>query len=311
MFNQDDVQAQGHRQHREQRTAQLGSLQHHVVKVFQLHFVVYKGFDDYGVNQRHRSGFCGREITAVNAAQQDDRHHDGQNAVLAGQLEFFQAELLARHIAVVPKRVNGENDQQQDSGAHARQEHVSHRSFSNQAVNDHRDRRRNDDAQGAARHDGAQRELVVVATSPHGRVHHGANGQHGDDGRAGDRGKNAATQDGRNRQPARQGAGEGRHDVDQAFGGGALRHYIAAQYEERNRQDELFVQPHPHVFNDVVVLAFAPGKLHKSANGQQNDNERLAQPQQGYNERNQQDGGAHSWNSGGRGRNAGHMAYKK
>ena len=56
-----------------------------------------------------------------------------------------------------------------------------------------------------------------------------------------------------------------------------LRHHVAAQDEQRDRQDQLLVERDPHVLEDVVELALAPDDLHIGCHRQQDHHQRLAQ----------------------------------
>ena len=235
----------------------------------------------------------------------------------AAQMPFLKAsqnsaqiERLRRHLPVEPDRVSGQHEREQDAGAEACGEQVGHAGLRHQRVDDHRDRRRDDDAERAARHDRAERELQVVAGLAHRRVHHRADGQHRDDRRAGDRGECRARQDAGDRKATGQRLGQCGEDADQSLRDRAARHHVAAQDEQRDRQDHFLVEADPHVLDDEVELALSPFQVNDRGDRQQDDEQRLPQRQQREDRADDQDGG-HSWNSGGCGRIEGQAAYMR
>ena len=69
-------------------------------------------------------------------------------------------------------------------------------------------------------------------------------------------------------------------DADQPLRDGAARHDVAAQDEERDRQDHLLVEPDPHVLDDVLEVAAPPEQVNAGSGGKQHHQQRLAQNQQ-------------------------------
>ena len=69
-------------------------------------------------------------------------------------------------------------------------------------------------------------------------------------------------------------------DADQPLRDGAARHDVAAQDEQRDRQDHLLVEADPHVLDDVLEVAAAPEQVNERGGREQHHQQRLAQRQQ-------------------------------
>ena len=182
-----------------------------------------------------------------------------------------------RHAPVEPHRIGRKREGEEKARTETGSKQVRHRRLGDKSIDDHRDRRRDDDAERAARHDGAERELVVVSGLTHGRVHHGTDRQHGDDRRAGDGGEHRTGQNRGDGEPSRQWFRQRGENADQSLRNRAARHDAAAQDEERDRQDHLLVEADPHVLDNVLEIAAAPEHVHAGGSGKQNDKQRLSQ----------------------------------
>ena len=311
VFGEHQIKAERYRQQGKQRAAELGCVQHHVIDLGEFHLFVDVNLNQQRVNQGYRRRLDGREIAAVNAAEQNDWHHHGPNTVAQRLAQNRPAKGQGGHIAVHPHGIQGKHQQQQKAWADAADKQVGDRSFGYQAVQNQRNRGWDDDAQRTASHDQAQREARGVVGLFHGRVHHRTNGQHGDDGRARNSCKNTATEHAGHRQTARQVPRQCRSDINQAACRGAARHDAAAQHKHRDGQNKLFVQRDPHVLDDVVQLPASPDHMHDRSSAEQNHQQGLAHGQKKYHQAHQEQHAVHSWYSGGSGRKSGQRAKKK
>src|SRR5204862_4827428 len=112
------------------------------------------------------------------------------------------------------------------------------------------------------------------------------------------------------RQAAGNGRGQGGEDVDDTLGYRAARHHVAAQDEQRDREDDLLVDAAPHVVDDVGEVALSPDEVHVRGNRKQDDEQRLTQQEQ-RGEQRDQERGAHSCPSACAGRSTGYAANTK
>jgi hypothetical protein len=111
--------------------------------------------------------------------------------------------LLAGDEAGVDHRVDDEQRDQQQPRPDARQKQRDHRFLGDEAVDDHRDRGRDQDAERAARRQQPVDEALLVAAVDHLGDRHGADGGRRRDRGAGDGREDPAGEDRGHRQPAR------------------------------------------------------------------------------------------------------------
>ena len=138
-------------------------------------------------------------------------------------------------------------------------------------VEDHRDRRRDDDGDRARRGDQADGEALVVAALLERGIDHPAHGDDGADGGVRHRAEQFGGRDRRHRERAAH-AADDRHDhVDDAPRDAALRHDLAGQHEERNGQQRKIVEAAEHVGLDGVGRNVAGDGQHRDDRGHEQD----------------------------------------
>ena len=132
-------------------------------------------------------------------------------------------------------------DQQarQDAGGEQRDRRLLRR----QRIEDHRDRRRDDDGDGARRGDQPDREALVVAVLAQRRIKHAADRDDGADRGVRHRAEHLGRRDRRDRERAAHAADQRHHPDHHPARDAALRHDLAGQHEERHRQQREVVEP--------------------------------------------------------------------
>ena len=163
------------------------------------------------VEDGHDGGFCGGEPAGVDAAEDDERGQDGPEAVLEGEQQVLGVPGHARRGDVLAAQVvhHAQGNGHDDAGDEAGHEHLGDAHLSGDAVDDHGDAGRDDDADAAGRGSGGGGVGRVIAALGHGRDHEHAHG--GGGGRAG-AGDGAEEHAGKHRGDG-QTAGDGAHDV--------------------------------------------------------------------------------------------------
>ena len=197
------------------------------------------------IDHRDAGGLGRREDAAVDAAED---HHDGADRP-ARLLGRGPDRLPARrrgqrhHLdAGVDQHVDGidKSDQQarQDAGGEQRDRRLLRR----QRIEDHRDRRRDDDRDGARRRDQPDREALVVAVLPQRRIDHPADRHDGADRGVRHRAEQLRGRDRRHAERAAHAADQRDHPDHDPARDAALRHDLAGQHEERHRQQREIVE---------------------------------------------------------------------
>ena len=135
-------------------------------------------------------------------------------------------------------REEDEKHHEEDAGADAAEEQRDDRLFGDEAVNDHRDRGRDEDAQSAAGGKEAIDEAPVVTAADHLGDGDGADGGGGGHGRAGDGGEKRTAEDGGDGQPAGPVPDPGLHRGEEIAPDPAFQQDVRHQQEQRHREQD-------------------------------------------------------------------------
>ena len=223
------------------------------------------GRDHEGVGRGHRRRLGGRGDAAVDAAQQDHRHHQRGKRLDGDARPFAQRDrLLDREIVPLGHdRVDDHLGQRhQQAGDHAAHEQVADRGVGHQGEQHHGDRGRDDRADdGRGRSDGRGIAARVFAVARHHVDHDAAGAGEVGDRRARHAGEDNALHDVDVAEPAAEAADQGVAEAQQAVGHAADVHQLGRQQEQRNGEQ------HPAVVEAVQQLLggdrhVVPGQQH-------------------------------------------------
>ena len=128
----------------------------------------------------------------------------------------------------------GEQDRHHDARQDAGDEQVADRCLGEDAIDDHRHARRDEDAERAARGGRPERERLVVAALDHFRHRHRTDGRGGHRAGAADRGKNRASEYGRDGQRTGKPAQPHMRGAKEIVPDPGRRQCLAHQHEQRN-----------------------------------------------------------------------------
>ena len=131
-------------------------------------------------------------------------------------------------------RVDRKQDNEKQARPDARDEQLRHAFLGDEAIDDHRDRRRDENAERAARRYEAVDEVARIIALDHFRDRDRADGGGAGNGRARDRGKQRATQDRRDREAARPMPDPRLHRGEQVLADTALEQDIRHHQEHRH-----------------------------------------------------------------------------
>ncbi len=176
----------------------------------------------------------------VDAADDHQNQQQPPDAFAQG-LEHL-AEAGPGHARVVALPGDEPGDEHQQRGQHqagddAGDEEATDGGVGGDRVDDHDDRRRDQDPQGPGGADDADAELHRVALLDHGRQQDRTDRHHRGRAGAGDRGKQGAGDDAAEGQAAAQVTDQGGGEADHALGHPAMGEEVAGQDEERDRHD--------------------------------------------------------------------------
>ncbi len=145
--------------------------------------------------------------------------------------------LLDRKVVAAREPVGDAHHAQaaEDAGHDAGDEELDHRGAGDHRVEQHRDRRRDDDRERGRRGDHRGRELLAVAAASHRRDQDRAQRRRVGDRRAGDLGEKERRPDRHHRQPAADPAEQRRRERDQPARDARRVHDRARQDEQRDR----------------------------------------------------------------------------
>ena len=203
--------------------------------------------DRDGVEHRDASGLGGRHDAAVDAAQDDHRHHQRGEGVgaafrrLAG--EFLRRRLhldvlLPRHQHQVERTQEKDEDQARN---HRGEEALQHRLARHPGIDDLDRARRDEQTQRRRIGDQRRREaLGIIGRSEPGQQHRADAGERRRRA-AGDRAEDGAGDDGGGRHPAAHAADEEFRQIHHGHGDPALLHDAAGHDEERDGQQHQVV----------------------------------------------------------------------
>jgi hypothetical protein len=211
----------------------------------------------------------------------DDQEHRGQE-------QRQRPHLLApvrhgfgrRHAVLVHGRpyhhIGGEHRRQQDAGADAGEEESRDRLFGRRAVDDHDDRGRNEEAEGAGAGERADGEPGVVAALLQFRQRHAPDGGGRRGGGAGNAGEQRAAEDVDMQQPAGQPARERREALEHVGGQPRAKQDLAHPDEHRQRGQVPAVHRAPDAAGEDGADRGRGGDLHRH---EADSHQREADPQ--------------------------------
>ena len=218
-------------------------LAQHRRQILQADLAVDQHADDQRVQHRHGRGLGGCEHTAVDAAQDDHRHQQRPGGLAGGRPEA-QAAIAVVLAPALPLAVDPDEHHQragdQDAGAEAGDEQLADRHFRRHAVEDHRDRGRDDHAQLGAGGLQCGGVALGVAVLDQRRDQDGADGEGGGHRRARHRREDHAGEHAGHGQATLHAAHDALGEIHQTARDAAGFHQVAGQDEEGNgRQRKL------------------------------------------------------------------------
>ena len=200
--------------------------------------------DDDGIQAGHARGLGRRKYPGIDAAEDDDRQAQrpaplpgGLSHVRKRELAAFADAETARGVIDVERHQRGH----QQAGQDAADEQVADRFLGRDAVEDHGDRRRDDDVDGAGRRQESARDRDRIALLQQRRIEHPADRRDRGGARAGNRAEHRAGANRGQAEAAANAAEQRQHPVHQPLRNAARRHDRAGQHEERHRNQVVVV----------------------------------------------------------------------
>ena len=133
--------------------------------------------------------------------------------------------------------IQAQHNANKNTGNEACKEQLTYRTVSRYAVNNHRDTRRNDNADGAGCRNQCQHEFFIIALLQHRRHNHTADSRNSCRAGTGDCRKEHTYNDCDNGKAAADSAKEYACNVQQPAGNTTSAHQFTGEYEERNRHN--------------------------------------------------------------------------
>ena len=150
------------------------------------------------------------------------------------------------------------------------------------SVQDHRDRRRDDDGNRARRGDQANRKALVVTARLERGIDHPAHRHDGADGGVRHRAEQFRRGDRCHGERAAHAADHGHHHGDDPPRNAALRHDLAGQHEEWHSQQRKVVEAAEHIGLDRLGRHVGDGQYRYDRGHEQNEEDRKADHQQDH-----------------------------
>ena len=212
-----------------------GGVHQQLDELLELYRAVDDHADEQAVDRGDRSGVGRGEHTAVDAAEDDDRHEQAPEGVLEGLPALLTAGLGQAGELLLPAEPEGDGDERRahdEAGQHAGDKEVADGGVADGAEDDEGDGGRNDDADGAGGGHERRREADVVARLDERGDDDYAEGRDRGRAGAGDGGEEAGDEDADHRDAAAQVADAGLSQVDELARDARGVHDVAAQDEE-------------------------------------------------------------------------------
>ena len=205
-------------------------------------------------------GTHGRRLGRREDAAVDPAHHDRDEQEPPEGFAEARPDLAGRRAGQRRKapplrrdeRHAHQHQRQQDPRDHARDEQLPRTRARADGVDDHHDRRRDQDPERPGRRDHADGEALRIASLHHRRQHDRADRRDGRGARPGDRREERARQDRRHRESAGHPADERRREPDDPGGDATFRQERPREDEERDRHDREALEPREQALRDDV-----------------------------------------------------------
>lgn len=189
------------------------------------------------------SGFSRCEDAGVDAADDDDRKEESPDVFTEGlHLFSMRRSWFSRFVPGSKDDVADEEDRQERARYDAGHEELADGFIGDRAVQNHRNGRRDQDAERAACGNGADDEFPVIAALQHFRNGHSADGDGGSDGRSGNCSKDGTGEDGRDAKAAGEVAHPLAAEFEKSASHAARQHDLAHEDIERNGRQDVGVQ---------------------------------------------------------------------
>ena len=202
---QDEAEQHGADHDGENHRGRLDRVLQDFAHIAELYRAINKERDNQAVERADGSGFGRREEAGVDTADDDNRQQQAPDIFLERCHALLPAGCrLALHVAAAENEVADEEEGHENARYNTRNEELADRLTRDGAVKNHRDARRNQDAERAARGDGAEDGRAFIAALEHFRNGHGANRDGRGYARARDCGENGTGENRRDADAARQ-----------------------------------------------------------------------------------------------------------
>ena len=199
--------------------------------------------DDERIDRADSSGFRRRENAGINTADDDDRQQKPPDIITERFHLFFRRSLFFSWL--IPRGnddVRHESKRQKRPRYDAGHEQLSDGFIGDGTVKDHRNGRRDENAEGTAGSDRADDELSVIAALQHFRDRHRTDSDRSRHGGAGDRRKDRTGENSRDAKTAGKMAHPLAAKLEKPAADLARQHDLAHQDIERHRRQDIRVQ---------------------------------------------------------------------
>ena len=240
-LNQEGSEADRSGEDRQDGANQRHGLSDDARKVFaEAHVPVDPHLDDERVDRRERRGLVDAKETAVHAAEKRNRKQRLPFGLPECLERLSLLELGARHLVFDARgravdRQGCDGDDPRDEPG---EEELLDHDPGDDAVDDHRNARREEKPEGAAGGDQSEREILVVLVLDESRVEKTADGNDRDSAAAGEGREEGGRNQADHRQAARHPTQPGAGELHQAVRGATLGKHVACEREERDGDKE-------------------------------------------------------------------------
>lgn len=241
---------------------------------------------DKSIDRRNRRSLGRGEDAAVDTAEDDNRvdqrplcvPDDGQP--LFGGIAPVIA--LPAHLLAVEVAQEAEAEADEDAGQEPRHEHTGDRCRGGDAIDDHGDTGRDDNADTARAGDTGQGKALAVAFFQHGGHNHRADRRDRRRAGAADSGKEHADHNRDDRETARDVPEIGAADVQYSFGDATGSHQFTREDEQRDRHDRERVRAGNQLLHHEAAGEARIGEDHAEGGQSDGNADRNVQDQKYY-----------------------------
>ena len=221
----------------------LAGVNQQLAHILPLDLAVDEHADKQAIHHGHGSCLGGGEDTAVDTAQNDDRHQEAPESRTEGSGTLAPGSPLTGSLQTALADFQHDDDDQSqthhDAGENTAHEHITNGNAGNGGIHNEGNRGRDNDGDGRSRcHHGRGKGSGESAAVDHGRDQNDAQSSHGSRAGTGNRAEEAGHDNADDCDAAAAMAHAVINEVDQTGGNTGLGHDVAGQHEERNGQQQ-------------------------------------------------------------------------